>query len=107
MLFINFLSRPFSPHPHPSLFSISFFSGALLGFEILILAVWMGVDPPMSVFVPSGDELKVQSCSPQNPLAWWVLVIGPKALLLLVGVYLAYKVRHLNTKYVLYCGVCV
>jgi hypothetical protein len=67
-----------------------------LSFEIIIQGLFLGLDPSTPVVVPINADQSVRACRTSRSSVWWGLVIAPKGLILMVGVYLAYKVRALN-----------
>ncbi|KAJ8910269.1 hypothetical protein NQ315_014003, partial [Exocentrus adspersus] len=87
----------------------------------LILALWVAIDPmqrqlynltlEVSIIDPGVVyQPQVEVCSSQNTTGWYVALFGYKSIILIMGVFMAWKTRHVNIEALndsQYIGICV
>ena len=84
-----------------SSWDVVLFISALFTVDFIIIAAWLLIDRPVPVLeTDSTNSLQlITVCYSEHWNVWYSLLIVPKALQALYGMYLAYNVRHINANF--------
>lgn len=82
----------------PTIFQLLGFSGAILGLEMLLVIIWLAVDPPVPVRMgPEGG--RYWTCYSPLSSVMVPIIAAYDGVLLLFGVFLAFKTRNAFSAY--------
>ena len=84
-----------------SAWDVVLFISCLFTVDFIIMAAWLLIDRPVPVLeTDSTNSLQlITVCYSEHWNVWYSLLIVPKAVQVLYGMYLAYNVRHINANF--------